>query len=142
MTHNTSTNDTSMTEYVLAVGCRIFPSMNILSPPGRVVGAGPLFRQIADDIGLVDVINRQVRWDARQCRVSPGERILVMILDVLTGKSPLYRVIERWTVTDVAVMAGAGRVAADFSDDSLGRALDKLGRAQPARIFSVVLLLL
>ena len=112
--------------------------MNILSPPGRVVGAGPLFRQIADDIGLVDVINRQVRWDARQCRVSPGERILVMILDVLTGKSPLYRVIERWTVTDVAVMAGAGRVAADFSDDSLGRALDKLGRAQPARIFSAV----
>ncbi len=39
---------------------------------------------------------------------------------------------------DVAVLAGAGRVAADFTDDSLGRALDKLGRAQPARVCSAV----
>lgn len=33
---------------------------------------------------------------------------------------------------------GAGRVAADFTDDSLGRALDKRGRAQPARVFSAM----
>ncbi len=109
-----------------------------MQPPGRVVGAGPLFRQMADDIGLVEIVNRQVRWDARQCRVSPGERILVMVLDVLTGRSPLYRMVERWMTMDVAVMAGAGRVAADFTDDSLGRALDKLERAQPARVFSAV----
>lgn len=112
--------------------------MNILIPSSRVVGAAPLFRQLADDIGLVDLINHQVRWDTQQCHVSPGERLLAMILDVLTGKSPLYRIIERWTATDVAVMVGAGRQAADFTDDSLGRALDKLGRAQPARVFSAV----
>jgi transposase len=112
--------------------------MNIIPPPGRRVGAGPLFRQIADDIGLVEMVNRQVRWDDRQCRVSPGERILMMVLDVLIGRSPLYRVTERWMTVDVAVLAGAGRVAADFTDDSLGRALDKLGRAQPARVFSAV----
>ena len=88
------------------------------------------------DIGLVDLVNRQVCWDDRQCRVSPGERILMMVLDVLIGRSPLYRVIERWMTLDVAVLLGAGRVAADFTDDSLGRALDKLGRAQPARRFN------
>ncbi len=44
------------------------------------------------------------------------------------GRSPLYRVIERWMILDVAVLLGAGRVAADFTDDSLGRALDKRGR--------------
>nr|WP_278281301.1 IS1634 family transposase [Sulfobacillus thermosulfidooxidans] len=112
--------------------------MNFLIPNSRVVGAAPLFRQVADDIGLVDMVNRSVRWDARQCHVSPGERLLVMVLDLLLGKSPLYRMAERWTTTDVAVLIGADRLAADLSDDSLGRALDKLARAQPARIFSAV----
>ncbi len=112
--------------------------MRLLTPPGRVVGALPLFRQLAQDIGLVEAINQTVHWDTRQCHLSPGERLLVLVLDILGGKSPLYRMVERWAVTDVPILAGAGRVAADFSDDSLGRALDKLARAQPARIFSAV----
>ena len=112
--------------------------MHYYTPPGRVVGASPLFRQLAQDIGLVPVINRSVRWDAAQCRWSPGERLLVMILDILTGKSPLHRVIERWTTMDVELLAGIGRDAAELTDDSLGRALDKLARAQPARVFSAV----
>ena len=65
--------------------------MNFLIPNSRVVGAAPLFRQMADDIGLVDMVNRSVLWDARQFHVSPGERLLVMVLDLLLGKSPLYR---------------------------------------------------
>ena len=112
--------------------------MELMTPPGRVVGALPLFRQLAQDIGLVEAINQTVRWDARQCHLSPGERLLVLVLDIIGGKSPLYRMVERWAVTDVPILAGAGRVAADFSDDSLGRALDKLVRAQPARVFGTV----
>ena len=57
----------------------------------RLVGAAPLFRQMADDIHLVPLINQMVRWDDRQTRLSPGERILVLVLDVLSGKTPLYR---------------------------------------------------
>ena len=112
--------------------------MNILTPTSRVVGAAPLFRHLADDIGLVDLINRMVSWDRDQCRISPGERLLALVLDVLLGKSPLYRFTERWATTDVAILIGAGREATDFTDDSLGRALDKLARAHPARVFSAI----
>jgi len=75
--------------------------MRLLTPPGRVVGALPLFRQLAQDIGLVEAINQTVHWDARLGHLSPGKRLLVLVLDILGGKSPLYRMVERWAVTDV-----------------------------------------
>jgi transposase len=113
---------------------------NIEEPRTRRVGAAPLFRQMADDIHLVPLINQMVRWDDRQTRLSPGERILVLVLDVLSGKTPLYRVWERFASTDLEILVGAGRRPEDFTDDSLGRALDKLARAQPAKVFSTIAL--
>lgn len=80
----------------------------IQEPTSRTVDAAPLFRQMADEIGLVTLIKAMVRWDVRQSAVSPGERILVMILDVLAGKTPLYRLWERLTTTDLEILVGAG----------------------------------
>ncbi len=100
-------------------------TISLIEPTGRTVGAAPLFRQFADEIALVPLLNQMLRWDTRQTHVSPGERILLLILDVLAGKSPLYRMADRLVTTDVEVLTGAGRRPADFSDDSLGRALDK-----------------
>lgn len=77
---------------------------NIQEPMTRPVGAAPLFRQMADDIHLVPLINQMVRWDDRQTRLSPGERILVLVLDVLSGKTPLYRVWERFATTDLEIL--------------------------------------
>ena len=45
-----------------------------------VVGAGPLVRQMADEIGLIALINRMVTWDPVRTKVSPGERIFAMVL--------------------------------------------------------------
>jgi transposase len=108
----------------------------MIEPTSRPVGAAPLFRQLADEIGVVSIVNTLVAWDPRQCRVSPGERILLMMLDILAGKTPLYRLAERLTTTDVEILVGQGRRPEDFTDDSLGRALDKLHRAGPAKVFS------
>ncbi|MCY0877993.1 MAG: DUF4277 domain-containing protein [Firmicutes bacterium] len=108
----------------------------MIEPTSRPVGAAPLFRQLAEEIGVVSIVNPLVTWDPRQCRVSPGERILLLMLDILTGKTLLYRLAERLTLTDVELVIGQGRRPDDFTDDSLGRALDKLARAGPANIFS------
>ena len=62
--------------------------MKLVELPGRVVGAAPVIRGMADAIGFVDLLNTLLPWDAQQCRTSPGERILAMVLDILTGKSP------------------------------------------------------
>lgn len=72
-----------------------------------------------DHIELVKTVNHLLDWDVAQCRVSQGERILVLVLDdLLIGKSPLYRLAERWPATSVAVLIGVGRQPSDFSDDS------------------------
>ncbi len=110
----------------------------MVEPSSRTVGAAPIFRHMADEIGMVSLMNRLLPWDPHQCRVSPGERILLLILDVLAGKTPLYRVSDRLVATDVAILVGAGRRPEDFTDDSLGRALDKLARAGPAKVFSAL----
>jgi len=34
---------------------------------------------MADDIHLVPLINQMVRWGDRQTRLSPGERIVVLV---------------------------------------------------------------
>ncbi len=112
--------------------------MKLVELPGRVVGAAPVIRGMADAIGFVDLLNTLLPWDAQQCRTSPGERILAMVLDILTGKSPLYRVQDSLAETDVPLLLGRDRTAADFTDDALGRALDKLSRAGPAAVFTAV----
>lgn len=110
----------------------------IHEPMSHPVGRAPLFRQRGDDIQFVTRINDMVRWDPGQSRVSLGERLLVLVLDVLSGTTPLYRVHERLIPTDLEILVGAGRRPEDFTDDSLRCALDKLVRAEPAKVFSTL----
>ena len=106
--------------------------------PGMVVGAGPLIRAMAERIGLVPTIDALVGWDPSRCRLSPGERILALIIHWLTDREPLYPVWEAFDLTDVPLLLGAGITAADLTDDALGRALDKLAAAGAAAVFSAV----
>ncbi|PSR28931.1 MAG: hypothetical protein C7B47_02995, partial [Sulfobacillus thermosulfidooxidans] len=115
-----------------------FRMMTISEPTSRVVGAAPFVRALADHIELIDLLNRLLVWDAARTRISPGERLFVMIWDLLMGKMPLYRVEDRLLETDVPLLLGVGRQAADYSDDSLGRALDKLAAADPKKVFTAV----
>ncbi len=96
------------------------PTLNNLTH--WVVGVGPLVRQMADEIGLIALVNRMLTWDPVRTKVSPGERFFAMVLDILMGHSPLYRVEDRLASTDVPLLLGEERTAEDFSDDSLGRA--------------------
>ena len=112
--------------------------MEPLLRPGVVVGAAPILRALADRIGLVAVVDQLVAWDAERCRLSPGERILALVLNLLTDRQPLYQVTDAFRLTDVPLLLGPGVAAADLTDDALGRALDKLAAAGPAAVFSAV----
>ena len=78
-----------------------------------------------------------VGWDATRCRLSPGERILALLVNLLTDREPLYPVPEAFRLTDVPLLLGAGIMAADLTDDAWGRALDKLAAAG-TEVFSAV----
>ena len=102
------------------------------------MGAAPFVRALADHIGLIDLLNRLLTWDPARTRIFPGERIFVLMVDLLLGKTPWYRVADRLQETDVPLLFGVGRQAADYSDDRLGRALDKLADANPKEVFTAV----
>ena len=112
--------------------------MNTPPQAAAVVGAGPILAAVARRIGRVATIDQLLTWDATRCRLSPGERILVLILNLLTEREPWYQVDDAFRLTDPALLLGAGITEDDLGDDALGRALDKLAHAGPAAVFSAV----
>ena len=91
---------------------------------------------MAARIGLVDLINASVPWDPKQCQVSPGTRILALIIAMMVDTMALYRLEEFYAELDCDVLFGGGRRAPDFNDDAIGRALTKLFESQIGQTYS------
>ena len=106
----------------------------------RAVGALPLLRHLSQAIGLVEAINATVAWDPSRCRLSPGHRIEALVLNILAGRFPLYRVAEFYQDTATDVVFGPHIEAEHLSDDCLARALDKLALSGPRVVYGAVAL--
>lgn len=58
----------------------------------------PMVREYAQRMGLVDIVDRACAG----MQVSPGKILLGLVMNVLSGRSPLYRVEEFFRTRDVA----------------------------------------
>ena len=93
----------------------------------------PLVKAYADKIGLVEVINQVV---PTEMDVDPGTIVLGMILDTLSGRSPLYRLEEFFTNQDTALLLGKAVAPEVFNDDTVGRVLERLYDVGTMKIFT------
>jgi transposase len=93
----------------------------------------PIVRYYAEKIGLVEVINRLV---PSEMDIKPGVVILGMVLDTLTGRSPLYRLEEFIESLDTELLFGQPINPSDFNDDAVGRVLDKVFKTGTMKIFT------
>jgi transposase len=93
----------------------------------------PIVKQYAKRINLVETINRLV--DSRM-DLSPGTAILAMVLDTLSGRTPLYRLTEFFEEKDTELLLGSAVEPALFCDTNLGRAMDKIYESGTFKIFS------
>jgi transposase len=93
----------------------------------------PLVKAYADKIGLVEVINQVV---PTEMDVDPGTIVLGMILDTLSGRSPLYRLEEFFTHQDTALLLGKAVAPEVFNDDTVGRVLERLYDVGTMKIFT------
>jgi len=82
-------------------------------------------------LGLVDLVNTLV---PSEMELKPGLAVQAMVLDTLTGRTPLYRVKDFMAGEDVELLLGERVRPGAFSDTNLGRALDAVFEAGPARI--------
>lgn len=97
----------------------------------------PIVKAYADKIGLVQAINELV---PSKMDVQPGHMVLAMIMDTLTGRSPLYHMETFWQSQDIELLLGKAYRAGAFHDDTLERILDKLYDVGTMKIFSEVAL--
>jgi transposase len=97
----------------------------------------PIVAAFVKTIGVAEEIDRIC---AGESRLKPGLAVSAMILDVLSGRSPLYRFEEFVSGLDLELLLGEAADADKFNDDALGRVLLRLYDAGTGRIFSAIAL--
>ena len=99
------------------------------------VGHLPVVAEFCRRIGLADVVNAAV---PTQMTVDVGTVVQLMVLDTLSGRSPLYR-LERFTRSvDTGLLLGRKIHAEAFNDTTLGRAMDAIYAVGTEQLFSQV----
>src|SRR5712691_4952999 len=110
-------------------------AMGLVLPPIEAyqVQHLPIVKAYADKIGLVEGINQLM---PTEMDVDPGTIVLGMILDTLSGRSPLYRLEAFMAQHDTALLLGKAVPAEAFNDDTAGRVLDRLYDTGTMKVFT------
>ena len=95
----------------------------------------PIVREYASRMGFVKIVDKALACDMR---VSPGKILLALVMNVLSGRSPLYRVEEFFRTRDVALLLGSDMTVKMLNDDAIGRVLDRIYEYGTWKIFSEV----
>jgi transposase len=82
-------------------------------------------------LGLVELVDRLV---PSRMGLRPGLVVQAMVLDTLSGRTPLYRLEHFLAGQDVELLLGEDVPPHDFNDTNLARALDAIFAAGPAKI--------
>jgi len=109
--------------------------MQALSPAIEVypVHHLPILKAYADQLGLVSLINHYV---PTEMGVDAGTVVLAMVLDTLSGRSPLYRLEEFFAQQDTELLLGKAVPPQALNDDTAGRILDRLYDFGTMRLFT------
>ena len=97
----------------------------------------PIIRAYAEQLGVIELLNDRVE---SEMDVEPGIMFLGMILDTLSGRSPLYRLEAFFEQQDVELLLGQPIKAKSFNDDNVGRFLDKVYEAGTMKLFTEIAL--
>jgi transposase len=93
----------------------------------------PIIKAYADQLGLVSLINHYV---PTEMDVDAGTVVLGLVLDTLSGRSPLYRLEEFFAHQDTELLLGKALPPHAFTDDTVGRVLDRLYDFGTMRLFT------
>jgi hypothetical protein len=95
----------------------------------------PIVRAYAERLGLRALINRLAPTERA---FEPGLIVLGMIVDTLSGRSPLYHLESFFAEQDTEVLLGERVDSSVFNDDNVGATLDLLFETGTQTIYSEV----
>ena len=93
----------------------------------------PIVKHYARRIKLVETIDAMVD---SQMQLPPGLAIMAMVLDTLSGRTPLYRLKEAFEENDTELLLGQQVEPGLFCDYNLARVLDKIYEVGTQKIFT------
>lgn len=100
----------------------IYRGINIVHP--RAV---PVIISLCRTARIAEIVNRMVKWNEANARVSPGLLIEALVVCIMCGRKPLWKVEQFWADQDMGLLfQGVDLTSDQLNDDALGRALDKL----------------
>jgi transposase len=95
----------------------------------------PVVAAFCRRIGLINVIDRIV---PNEMEVSVGTLVQGMVLDTLSGRSPLYRLEEFFEHQDTQLLLGQEVDPTSFNDTTVARAMDAVFDIGAEKVFSEV----
>lgn len=95
----------------------------------------PVIAAFCHRVGLMETINRVV---PTQMEVDVGTIVQAMVLDTLSGRSPLYRLVEFFEHQDSNLLFGRQVPCTAFNDTTVGRAMDAIFEVGAQKLFSEV----
>lgn len=100
----------------------------------------PIVSGIYDQLKVSEKINAVVKWDKEKCKLSPGQAVKALILNILSGYDPLYMISEFYKDKDVEKLLGQNINYTDINEFAMGRNLDKIYDADAKKVYSNVVL--
>jgi len=95
----------------------------------------PIVSAFCHKIGIGNSINSSINSKAD---IDAGTVVTAMILDTLSGRTPLYRFHEFFGRQDTELLLGREIAPERFTDDVLGRALDRIHDAGTMKVFTEI----
>jgi len=103
-------------------------------------GPLPLLSAVYDQLGIGNIVNEFVKWDKNKCFLNPGQAVKALVLNILTDRKPLYRMVEFYADKDVEKLIGKGINHTHINEFCLGRTLDKIFEAGAKKLYSSIAL--
>ena len=97
----------------------------------------PIISAYARTLGVVEEVDRLC---GSKRGVSNGQIVLALILDALSGRSPLFRLPQAFAKLDTELLLGEMIPAEKLNDDAVGRALDRIYEVGTGKVLSAVAL--
>jgi len=91
----------------------------------------PIIKAYADQLGLVRLINH---YRPTEMDVDAGTVVWALVLDTLSGRSPLSRLAEFFAHPDTALLWGRAIPAHALHEDTVGRVRDRLYDMGPMQL--------
>ena len=110
------------------VGFEVFEGAEVFSH-----GHLPLAAAFCRRLGLVELVDRMV---PSEMHLRPGLAVQAMVLDTLSGRTPLYRLEEFMLEQDCELLLGEDVDPHLFNDNNLSRSLDAIFEAGSSKILT------